>query len=809
MIRNYYLTAYRNLKRNKVYAILNIAGLALGIGCAIVIFKVISYELSFDQHLTNYDNIYRVIRETQRAEGHAFDAGAAHPLANALRQEFPKFREVGTVDFQPNMQVNVKNDQGEYDRYLEEMGVAFAQLSILKILDVSLIAGNPDVVLKNPNEAIISVEWMKRFYGYGEDQAQLAMGKSINLANKKDLTVVGVYRDFPETTDFPFKMIVNYMTLDGLSRYFLKGESWHNVSSTTSCLGLLEDNTDPLEIERSLPDLVEKYVGEKESNFLSLRLQPLSDVHFNQELYNYPERTINSQILIALAIIGLVLIVTACINFINLATAQAVKRSKEIGIRKVMGGYRMQLIFQFLSETLMITFFAVLVSLGIAEVLMVNLSDVLSYQLHLNLINEPQIILYLVFLTSFVALLSGLYPAFLLSRVDAVSALKARLTASSIGGFSLRRVLVIFQFGISQLLIICTLIVTSQMDYFRSKNLGFRKDGIIVTYLPENTPNDLQRLKDGLLAHPEIELVSFNLSAPTGDSNSFSNFNYEPANIDEDPHANIKIVDEDYFYLFDINLITGRRLTNKDSNAVVVNLEVVKLMGLSDPNDVIGEHLKGGGVGGYSHMLIVGVVDNYHTASLQDGLDLVIMIHEPRVFYEAAVSFNQLGLSNAREIVEKEWSNVFPEYVFDFDFYDQQLAENYEDEQGVAKLLTIFAMIAIFIGCLGLYGLVTFMANQKTKEIGIRKVLGASLADILKIFSKELVILLFVAFIIAGPIALFSMESWLTNFDYHIGIRPEKFIISIAISLAIALLTMGYRSFKSAITNPVEALKDE
>jgi len=788
---------------------LNIAGLALGIGCALVIYKVIDYELSFDTHHSNYDNIYRVVRTSVRPDATEHNSGAAHPLGPALREEFPIIKEVAIVDYQSQLQVNISQESGEFTRYLDENGVTFAQTEIFRIFDFEFLAGNPSEALKNPNEVILSVKWMNKFFGFERNEAQLAMGKRINLEGKKELVVVGVYEDFPETTDFPFRMIINYETLEGINRYFGEGKNWHSVSSTTSCLVLLDEKTTPQAIERQLPDFIDKYVGEGTSQFLSLKLQPLSDIHFNEVLYNYSERSINKQVLIALAIIGLVLVVTACINFINLSTAQAVKRSKEIGIRKVMGGFRTQLIIQFLSETFIITFFAVLVSLGVAELLLVNLADILSYQLHLNLFEEPLFLVFLFGLTIFVGFLSGLYPSFLLSRIDAINAIKTKLGSTSTGGFSLRRALVIFQFGMSQLLIICTLIVSSQMELFNSKELGFAKDAIVLAYLPDNHDSKLERLREGLMSNPEVSAVSFNLSAPTGENNSFANFNYVPANIEEDPHANFKIADEHYIDLYEIELIAGRKLKKSDSGAVI-NRRVVEFMGLDNPEKAIGEPLKSG-FGGDNGLEIVGVVEDFHTQSLNDGLDLVIMVNYPSLFFEVAVKFNKTegSLSNAKEIVEMEWNKVFPANVFDFDFYDKQLAESYEDEQSIAKLLTIFSVIAIFIGCLGLYGLITFMANQKTKEIGVRKVLGASVVDILRIFSKELVLLMIIAFIIAAPVSFFSMDKWLNNFEYRIDISFNIFLIAVLVSFAIALFTMGYRSIKAAFANPSESLKDE
>ena len=811
MFRNYFTTAYRNLKRNSAYALLNIAGLALGIGCALVTYKVITYELSFDRHHENYDHIYRVVRYNQLEEGNPHDAGAPYPLSAALREDFPSIKQAAIVDYHTNQQVNIKLDNGEYQRYREQSGVTFAEQEVFEILDFDWIVGNPRTALSNPDEVVLSKSWAQKYFGLEPNQLDLALGRMIEINNVNPLKVVGVYEDFPETTDYPFRMVISFWSLKGFTRYFYDAKEWGSVSSTTNCLVLLNESADSDVLERQFPDFLDRRIDENESQRLTFLLQSLRDIHFDPDYYTYPERTMSREMLYALAFIGMILVVTACINFINLATAQAVKRSKEIGIRKVLGGHRIQLVGQFLSETFIITFVAVIGSLGIAELLLINLQDILTYRLYLDLFSDPLFVIFLFGLTAFVGLLSGLYPAFLLSKVEAAIAIKSKVLWSMGGGFSLRRLLVVIQFGISQLLIICTLVVVMQMDYFNNKDLGFNKDAIIVAYLPENEESQLTRLREGLLSNPEVESVSYALSAPTGESNSFSNFNYAPANYEEQPRANFKLVDEHFIELYGLKLIAGRNLLHSDSNAILINLEMLKTMGLSNPEEALGEGIRSGYDGPFKGLQIVGVVNNFHTSSLEEGLDNVVLMRLPMLFYEVAVKFHQDGsnLAGAQEIVEREWQSVYPNSIFDFDFYDYQLSERYEAQENNAKLLTIFSLISIFIGCLGLYGLITFMANQKTKEIGVRKVLGASIFDILKIFSKELIVLLVVAFVIAAPLGTYSMNSWLSNFKYSIELGPELFIISIMVSLVIAMLTMGYRSVTAATANPAESLKDE
>ncbi|MEQ9425946.1 MAG: FtsX-like permease family protein [Cyclobacteriaceae bacterium] len=814
MLRNYIVTALRNLKRNKLYALLNVFGLALGIGCAIVIYKVINYENSFDRHHSKFDNIYRVVRVQQKPEGIKYDGAAPHPLGNALREEYPSIEKVAIVNYQPDMQITIEDDAGNKQMYREETGVTFAQEEIFEILDFEWIAGDPTTVIRNPREAVLSTEWANKFFGLSEETAHMAVGKTVTVQNNLPLKIVGVYKSFPETTDMAFRMVATYESLAEIDFYFYEGKAWHSISSTTNCMVLLNAETHPADLERQFPDFIEKYSGDRESNVLSMQMQPLSDLHFSQNFDNWGERSANKELLLALAIIGLVLILAAAINFINLATAQAVKRSKEIGIRKVMGGYRTQLIVQFLSETFIITLLAVIVSLGVAELLMINLVDVLTYRLHLNLLDDISFSFFLIAITFFVALLSGLYPAFLLSRMDAVSAIKSKINSfKSTGGFSLRRTLVIIQFGISQLLIVCTLIVGSQMEYFSSKELGFEHDAILITYLPDNELQTLDRLRENLIRHSQIENVSFNLSAPTGQSVSTSNFNYVPANIETDPDGNFKLVDEHYIDLYGLNVIAGRKLMKTDTSGVLVNEEIVKMMGVGSPEAAVGEELRCG-YGGYKGLQIVGVVENFHSRSLANSMEYVVLMKMPQLFYEAGIQLNISeanfeSIKEAREIVQKEWEASFPNFVFESEFLDEQLEERYENEASVSQLLQIFSLIAIFIGCLGLYGLITFLANQKNKEIGVRKVLGATVGNILAIFSKELLLLMVVAFVIAAPISYLAMNNWLQEFEYHITIGVDIFLLAIVVSLVIAIATMGYRSVKAATANPAESLKDE
>lgn len=811
MFKNFLVTALRNLKRNKVYALLNIFGLALGIGCALVIFKVITYELSYDKFHSNYDQIYRVVRNDIYPDGIQQGSGVPHPLGIAIRNDISDVKKLVRTHYSYGDQVNTEDKYGNLIKHDVESGIVFTEPELLEVFDFEILYGNAKSALATPNQVVISRAMVNRLFG--DIAIADAVGKELNLANKVDLSVGAVMEDVGENTVLPFEIMISYNSQKDYNIYFDDGKRWNSTSGSTNNFLIIDNPEKVASVNQQLKDLIIKYKGEEAAEKLEFYLQPMSEVHFDGRFDNYESRSISKSMLMALGVIGLFLVITACINFINLATAQAVKRSKEIGIRKAIGVGKRLLITQFMSETFIITLIAVIFALAIGELLLYNLVGVLGYSLHLDMISQPQIILFVILVTVFVSALSGFYPSFLLSRLNTILALKNKLSGvQKGGGISLRRALVVIQFAISQVLIIGTLVVGAQMDYFYSKDLGFSRDAIITTYLPENNNSKTEVFRNKMLESSLIKDVTFSLAPPRGNSNSFSNFNNARTNSQDDFHANFKAVDHRYIDFFNLELLAGRKLqANDSSNYAVINRKVFDLLGLEDPEEALGLVFTTGFSGPAK---IVGVVENFHTNSLRDKLDYVFLVHDPSIFYEVSFKFHtdQNGMADVKASIshfEKVWEEVYPEYLFSFDFYDEQLARNYEDEKRIATLFQLFSAIAIFIGCLGLYGLISFIASQRLKEIGVRKVLGATVWNILNIFSRELIYLLIIAFVIAAPLSFYFMNEWLADFEYRISLGAIYFIVALLASLLIAIVTVGYKTYFTATVNPVISLKDE
>lgn len=812
MFKNYITTSFRFIKREKVYTAMNISGLALGIGCALVIYRIIDHELSYDTHHKNYNKIYRVINEDVNSNNVDHWPGQVHPLGEALRNDFPGLTATMTF-YDGSGLVTIEGKNGNLKKFKEEEGVVFVEPQFFDLFDFNFLSGNPKTALADPGHVVLTTSSAQKYFGLSEEAVNEAMGQSLRLENERSFIVTGVISDIPKSTDFPFEVLFNYKDQGVVNPWYGNGDDWGDYNSSTNCYVYLPEEESALSWEIQLENFVKKYLPEETAQKRKYRLQPLSDLHSSELVtHNYGGVTVSNNKLLALGAVGLFLIITACINFINLSTAQSVKRSKEIGIRKTLGSSRLQLIMQFLTETVLVSTMASIGGLIVASLLFYYLGDAVGYELDLNLTSDPRHFLFLGLLTFGIGILAGLYPAMSLARMSATLVSKNSLSGKNSGLFSLRRGLVIFQFVISQMLIIGTLVVHLQMEHFLTKDLGFNGKSILTMELPDSDPEKLKLLKTNLLSHSKIEQVSFATSSPLADWR-VNNGIYHPAIDHDDRFGNLKNVDEDYLDLYQLELIAGQNYRNDDPKEyAVVNRKLTKLLGFENPADAVGEKFDYGQ--GPLPFRIVGVVEDFHSGPLHEELEHVIFANLPFNIFKVGIKFNgqQSSYADLSELVsftEEKWLEAYPAHVFDYSFYDEEMAGLYEIEDRIASTFQLFAFIAIFIGCMGLYGLVSFMSNQKTKEIGIRKVLGASVLNILKIFSNEMVVLLFIAFLIAGPLGYLSMNSWLEEFAYRIDLQPNVFVISILISVTIALLTIGYRSIKASIANPVDSLRNE
>lgn len=811
MLKNYFITSLRFIKREKIYALMNISGLALGIACALVIYKILNHELSYNKHHDNYARLYRVINEDNTTAGKKVYRAQTHPLGEALRNDFSGLNAAMTFYDQDGL-IGIPNGQGHIERFKERKGMVFVEPQFLELFTLNFLAGDEKSALNEPGKVILSRSKVKKYFGLSTDNLHEAIGRPLILENEKTVYVSAVIEDEPNTSDLPFEILFHYMDQEVVNRWFFGGKDWDEYNSATNCYVLLNDLT-ASELEAQLVPLAKKYLPEHAAKNRTYRLQPLSDLHHSEEIRRtYAGTTTTFDELAILALVGLFLIITACINFINLSTAQAVKRSKEVGIRKTMGSRKGQLITQFLCETFLITLLATGLGLLIASFLVEQVANILSYEMSLAL-TEGHLIYFLITLILGVTLLAGLYPSFILARMDPILAIKNSLNIKQTSGFfSLRRALVVLQFAISQILIIGVLILNAQMNFFQSKDLGFNDDSVIVVDLPANDSTKLTVLKNELLKHPTISSVSFSTSGPMSGWKA-TNPIFHPNIEGQDEWGNLKNVDENFLSLYEMDLIAGSSFgANSPKNHAVVNRKVTETLGFDQPEDALGEMVKYGR--GSLELVIVGVVEDFHAASLHADLENVFLAHYPWNIFQAGIKLqsphdNFSDFKVTLNHIEKSWETSFPENVFDFQFYDDRLAAFYNLEQSVSKVMQFFVVIAIIIGSLGLYALVAFMANQKLKEIGIRKVMGASNLAIWNIFSKEFSKLMMIAILISGPVAFYIMRAFLDTYAYRISLGPEFFIAAILASVMIALLTVGYKSLKVAQANPVDSLKDE
>jgi putative ABC transport system permease protein len=808
MIRNYIKTAWRNLLRNKSYATINIIGLAIGIAACTLIFLIVQFETSFDNFHSKKDHIYRVTTAFHNPDGIHLASGTPLPLSEGLRIDFPQLKQVSAIMQNDGSHYSIGNSsKGESVKKFKEDWAYYVEPQFFEIFDFGWLAGDKKTALSEPFSVVLSQDEADKFFGNWHD----AMGKIIRYENKTDLKVTGIIKNTPANTDMPLKLLVSFATMRVKgSDYFGNLHDWVSTFGDLNCYIILPDNMSVAQFNQNLKAFVKKH---KPADYVKdgLQLQPLKDMHYNTEVNVYSGHPFSKQLINVISLIGIFLLLIACVNFINLATAQAVNRSKEVGIRKVLGSNRNQLIFQFISETLIITLFAVVLAIGIAEVTLPMLNKLLEIQLSSSFLADPVIILFLVCTIICVTLLSGFYPALVLSGFNPIEALKNKIKAGKASGISLRRTLVVVQFCIAQILVIGTLVIIYQMNYFRNKSLGFDKDAIITVPFPGDSASraKINTLKDQLLQQPGIKDVSFSFASPSDNNGWSSDFKYNNAPKQTNFSANLKWADAEYFKLYNLQFVAGQAYTKGDTiHGWVVNETLLHKLGVRDPKDAIGKYIKLWDDKN-KNAQIVGVVKDFNVGSLKNEIPPVLMSTWKNTYQKLNIKIQPTNINQTLASVERLWNSTYPDGMYEYQFLDEKIANFYKSEDQLSQLYKIFAGIAIFISCLGLYGLVSFMAVQRTKEVGIRKTLGASVGHIVYLFSKEFTILIVVAFAISGPIAYYFMHKWLQDFTYRIPISPDIFILAIIASVAIAWITVGYKAVKAALANPVKSLRSE
>lgn len=797
MFRNYVKTAIRSLLRNKRYLVINISGLSVGIAVCLIIFLVINYEKSFDEFHTKKDRIYRIL--TKGTNGDSTSA-VPFPVPTALKIDFPQFEEVCGIFSVTDVQVLVMDINGHPAKKFKEKGNAFfAESSFFRIFDFPLLAGDAETSLKDPNSVVLTKATAIKYFG----NWQQALGQTVRIGTRLLLKVTGIMADMPANTDFQLCMVLPY-EIGGFS----KSTDWVTIDSNHECYVLLKKNTGVAGFTQPLLNFSKKYRTPDNKN--TQVLQALHQVHFDEKAGNFLRKTISPERIRTLWVIGAFILLIACVNFINLSTAQAVNRSREVGVRKVMGSSRWQLKMQFLAETFLLVACSVIISWLLAIMLVSSINALLDLQMAAALLWQPVILAFIAAVTLLVTLLAGFYPSLVLSSYNPVTALKAKLISVNGQHINLRRSLVVVQFVIAQALIIGTLLMMKQMRFFNTTAMGFNKEALVNVPFQNDSAglSKIDYIKNQLLAVNGVSRVSFNSQSPSDVDNWWTGFNYNHNEKEVDFAAIVKFADAEYVPAYQLPLVAGRNFTRTDSiREFLVNESLVKKLGVGNPNDVLNKEMNvwNGKIKG----LIVGVMKDFNAASFKDSISPVFVANLKRRYNTASIRIVSADMRKVMGSIEKIWDKSFPEYVFEYEFMDDKIAGFYKQENMLYNLYTCFAAIAIFLSCLGLYGLASFMAVQRLKEVGIRKVLGASIQSIVYLFSREFILLIGIAFIIACPITWYFVHDWLQQYAYRTSLSWWVFAGAGALAMLIALVTVSFKALKAAATNPVENLRAE
>jgi putative ABC transport system permease protein len=819
MISNYFKTAFRSLTRNWNYTIINIAGLAVGIAVCMMIFIIIQFQTSFDNFHTRKDRVYRVLTESHHADAGTVSYGknVPFPMPEGLKTAFPQLEQVVPVYASHNDELQVVDDNGTTIKHFkEESGVFYTSPSFFTMFDFPLLTGSYES-LKDPNNVLLTKEIADTYFG----DWKTAMGKTIKLTGYYSmgaglfqfppvaLKVSGILESIPANTDFQVKLVVAYGTdFTGDKQYGFQQPDWKGTAPDFGCYVLLPPNISVDNFNKQLSAFSRKVLPADSKDIQML--QPLNAVHYDTQTGNYSNKMISKQLLNVLWLIAAFILLIACVNFINLSTAQAVNRAKEVGVRKVLGSNRFQLQMQFIVETFLIVTIAVIFAAAITQLALPYVNQLLELSLSLNLLTNTSVMLFLLVVTVVVTAFAGFYPSIVLSGFNPVTALKSKFTVHTNKGISLRRGLVVFQFIIAQVLIIGTLVIVQQMNYFMDQPLGFDKDAVVnIPFRPDSTGGKLtDYLKQQLLKNG-VQSVSFCSTSPIEENNNmFTSFKFDNSLKEEDFQAITKFADNDYVPTYKLQLIAGRNLQPSGwTREFLVNESFVKSLGLTKPEDILNKEVSI--MGGLIKCPIVGVLKDFNDRSLRQSVSPLLISTNSTMYRQASIKLATTNIAANMENVKKLWQQTLPNYVYEYRFLDEKIASFYKQESQLSQLYKIFAAIAIFLSCLGLYGLASFMAAQKIKEVGIRKVLGATSVNIVYLFSKEFILLIAIAFVIATPIAWYFMYQWLQDYVYRISISWWLFAVSGFISIIIALVTISFQAIKAAVANPVKSLRIE
>ena len=798
MLKNHFAIALRNFWKRPVFALIHIVGLSLGLLASLFIFLFVRFHF-ITNTFPDADRIYRVVLDMHVTDGSiAHEPGTSLPMARALQDEYAAVEQTSFyMPFYQSPQLTLPTPTGELRRFIEHDGVAYADAHFLPMFGYHFVQGDPTAALTLPNQAVITQRQARKYFGK-ED----ALGKTIRINNQADLIVSGVVASPSPNTDFTTNLWVSLPTLRVLKpSYQTENFTW--IGSNNWTFVKLSKNNPASVIDQQLPDFVGKYLGDQFAHW-HFHLQPLHDLHFDTRYGG----TIRKPLLHLLSIVALFIVLIACINFVNLSTAAALSRAKEVGVRKALGSTREQLFWQFITETALIVMVAVaLVALG-AAVGLPWLNNWIHTQLSLQALVTPAVGISIFVFILGIILLAGSYPALVLARFHPIRALHNQISAKEVGANRLRQWLVTLQFAIAQAFILGAVVVLYQLDYFQQRELGFRQEAIVTVKVFRSDYSRLETFRNQLKQRAEIKHVSFHQSPPIADSNEGDYVRFNRREEREPFLVRYRWADEDYLATYDLHLVAGRNMHLRDSvTEFLVNEEFVKALGASSEEEVLGKPLHEGNTGAQG--VIVGVVEDFHHRSLQNPIEPLLIYPCSYLFTQAGIQLQSNDLSQTLQTIQSVWEETFPDHVFAYQFLEDSVAQFYEKEQRIGKLIRIFTFVAIAICCLGLIGLAMHAAQRRTKEIGIRKVLGATVANILLLLSREFIGMVLIGFLLSAPIAYYLLQDWLNSFAYRISIDWWMFALSWLGVTLLSLLMIGGHVLKATYSNPVDSLRDE
>ena len=807
MIKNYFKIAFRNLMKYKFISFINLFGLTVGLACCLLITSYILNELSFDRYNKNAKNIYRIERTFLNAETGALSlqlGAVAPPFAPLLENDFKNIKHATRL--LPISSIPVKYGENIFN----EKGLFFAEQNVFDVFDFKVTEGNPANALAEPFSVMLDQKTAKKYFGNTDP-----LNKVIRLGNQYDCKVTGLFKDLPENSHWHPEILLSFNTLKDSAVYGAENlrTNWGNNAFYTYLL--VPDHFNAKTFEAQLPAFQNRHIPAdgkfKASDYSVLTLRKLTDIH----LYAHTDEEIeiNGDIkrVYIFAAIALFILLIACINYMNLSSARSVLRAKEIGVRKTAGAGKGELITQFLSESVFIAWMAAVLAFTLTVVALPALNQLSGQNLSVNNLLHWNVLIVILLVPFIVGILSGIYPALYLSSFEPVKVLKGIIIKGG-GNISFRKALVVFQFSISIVLIIATVIVFQQLNYIQNKSLGFDKDHVVTVRYNSGLDHSYQSFKDELLSNSNIREVALSSRIPSGRLLDSQGSQLNRGDSLAPSKADIKYVvaDEDFIPTYGIKIVAGRNFSKDygmDTSSFLINATAVKALELKSNEAAVGKQFQYGDRKG----TIVGVFNDFNFESLHQRII-------PLVLYEPSVTDGNVGnisiktsgnVPAALAQIEKTWKKYLPEIPYEYKFLDAQYAKLYEAENKESSILIIFSCIAIFIACLGLFGLSAFTITQRVKEIGIRKVLGASTGSIVELISKDFLVLVVIAAIIAFPVAWYAMNHWLHNFAYRINIAWWVFVAAGIIAFLIAFATISFQAVKAAISNPVKSLRSE